>query len=404
MRRRFRPTILALTCALALHAVHATAQTPADTTKPASTTADSARPSADTTRKTLGELPIFITGYITTSYTYGFEHTGDRLVGRFYDRYHDQFMANALRLGIEKLAATDKLDAGARFELLFGQDAAVTKSLGLDLGPNSDLTEAYVTVNVPTGGPDYYLQFKAGKMWTQMGYEVIDDVLDPNLSVGNQFVYLENFTQTGLTAFLKVGPKWDFTAHVINGWDVVSDNNTSKSFMGRVGWTPSAAFSIGVLGYYGPEQAGSTENKRYGTNIVATVKPLSRTTVVGQFDYGKEEGLGAGGGDASWWGIGGWLLIDTGSKTQLAFRGDYVSDDDGVRSSGVLGYAVAPERKFGSATVTLNYHLVSKVILRPEFRYDFSNQEDYGDLNANESGFGTKKSQPSIGFGASYQF
>ena len=104
---------------------------------------------------------------------------GNILVGRFYDRYQKQFMINAAELGITKPVDTSKLDAGARMELLFGQDAAVTQSQGLTLGRNGDLTEGYVTLNVPTGGADHWIQFKLGKMWTIMGYEVIDDVLDP---------------------------------------------------------------------------------------------------------------------------------------------------------------------------------------------------------------------------------
>jgi len=175
MRRRYRPTSLALTCALlALQVSIARAQQPTDTA--------AAAPPADTTaRKTLGDLPVYLTGYITTSYIYDFGNTGDRITGRFYDRFHDTFIPNALRLGIEKLAATDKVDIGVRFELLFGTDAEVTQALVDDgtfnLGRYGDLTEAYITVNAPLGDENHYVQFKAGKMWTLMGFEVIDDVL-----------------------------------------------------------------------------------------------------------------------------------------------------------------------------------------------------------------------------------
>src|SRR4051794_27384502 len=64
--------------------------------------------------------PLDISGFVTTSYTYGVHHTGQALVGRFYDRFHDQFELNAAKLVAEKTVATDKFDAGARVDLLFG--------------------------------------------------------------------------------------------------------------------------------------------------------------------------------------------------------------------------------------------------------------------------------------------
>ena len=396
MRRRYRPTSLALTCALlALQVSIVRAQQPTDTA--------AAVPPADTTaRKTLGDLPVYLTGYITTSYIYDFGNTGDRITGRFYDRFHDTFIPNALRLGIEKLAATDKVDIGVRFELLFGTDAEVTQALVDDgtfnLGRYGDLTEAYITVNAPLGDENHYVQFKAGKMWTLMGFEVIDDVLDPNLSVGNQFTYLENFTNMGVGADFKLGSKFDAQLRLINGWDVVEDNNSNKSLMGRLGWTPSPAFTLGVLGYWGPEKTDNDEDTRQGFEALATFKGLSKTTLVAQFDYGSEEHSAADGGSATWWGLGGWLLYDLGARSQIALRADYVDDKDGVRTSNVYGFGPAASRQFGSITATYNWRLMPKLLIRPEARYDYSSEDDYGDID------GLQSYNFSLGMGASYQF
>lgn len=396
MRRRYRPTSLALTCALlALQVSIVRAQQPTDTA--------AAVPPADTTaRKTLGDLPVYLTGYITTSYIYDFGNTGDRITGRFYDRFHDTFIPNALRLGIEKLAATDKVDIGVRFELLFGTDAEVTQALVDDgtfnLGRYGDLTEAYITVNAPLGDENHYVQFKAGKMWTLMGFEVIDDVLDPNLSVGNQFTYLENFTNMGVGADFKLGSKLDAQLRLINGWDVVEDNNSNKSLMARLGWTPGPAFTLGVLGYWGPEKTDNDEDTRQGLDVLATFKGLSKTTLVAQFDYGSEEHSAADGGSATWWGLGGWLLYDLGARSQIALRADYVDDKDGVRTSNVYGFPAAASRRFGSITATYNWRLMPKLLIRPEARYDYSSEDDYGDID------GLQSYNFSLGMGASYQF
>jgi hypothetical protein len=368
--------------------------------KPDSAAADTAAaPAQETVGLKLGALPLYLGGFVTSSFTQSFAATGNILVGRFYNRYQSQFMVNAAELSITKPVDTSKLDAGARMELLFGQDAAVTQSQGLSLGPNGDLTEAYVTLNVPTGGADHWVQFKLGKMWTMMGYEVIADALDPNADVGNQFVYLENFTNTGLGIDFKFGPKVDAQLRIINGWDVVVDNNSALSFMGRLGLTPSPAVTIGVIGYVGPEQADNNDNLRYGFEGMGTFKLGAKTTFVAQFDYGEEQGLLADPDEnATWWGGGIWLVRDLSPVFNLALRGDYVQDKNGVRTSGVLGYAVADARNFGSVTATLNIHAFPKTVIRPEVRLDFSNLDDYGELDAPRS------TQPSIGVTATYQF
>ncbi len=396
MARRFLPILLL--AVVGPFGTRAAAQEAASTDSAATT--DSTGAAADETiGLQIGALPLYLTGYVTSTFTYSFAATGNALVGRFYDRYQKQFMANGLELGISKPVDTGKLDAGARAELLFGQDAAVTQSQGLSLGPDGDMTEAYVVLNVPTGGADHWIQFKLGKMWTVMGYEVIDDVLDPNLDVGNQFVYLENFTNTGLGVDFKFGPKFDAQLRIINGWDVVVDNNTALSFMGRIGFTPNAATTIGIVGYVGAEQPDNTDNMRYGFEGLGTFKLGAKTTLVAQFDYGEEQGLLPDPTEnAKWWGGGLWLVQDLSSALNLALRGDYVNDENGVRTSGVLGYSTADARKFGSVTATLNIHVFPKATIRPEFRIDFSSLDDYGEITD------PKSTQPSIGVGATYQF
>ena len=305
-----------------------------DSAAKADTTA--AGPAEPTLGLKLGALPLYLTGYVTVTFTYSFAATDNILVGRFYDRYQKQFMINAAEFGITKPVDTGKLDAGARIELLFGQDAAVTQSAGFNLGSNGDLTEAYVVLNVPTGGADHWIQFKLGKMWTIMGYEVIDDVLDPNLDVGNQFIYLENFTNTGLGVDFKFGPKVDAQLRIINGWDVVVDNNSALSFMGRLGLTPSPAVTIGLLGFVGPEQADNNDNLRYGVEGLGTFKVGSKTTIIAQFDYGAEEGLLPDPNEnATWWGGGVWFVQDLSATLNLALRGDYM--DDAERRAHVRG-------------------------------------------------------------------
>src|SRR5262249_46710319 len=147
--------------------------------------------------------------------------------------------------------SAENWDAGYRADLIFGQDAHLIQSSGLSLGNEGDLEQIYATVNVPVGRG---LQVSFGKMVTLMGVEVIEETVNPNWSEGNQFLYVENFTGTGAQLAYKFSDKVDAEFRILNGWDVVKDNNNALSYMGRVGFTPNDKVMLAVVGYGGPEQ------------------------------------------------------------------------------------------------------------------------------------------------------
>ena len=364
--------------------------TAAGTEPPA--TASVAAPAEDAARKTLA-----ISGFVTGSYTYSNGHTGSAIVGRFYDRLHNQSVFNAAKVVLDLAPVTDKLDAGFRADFLFGQNAAVTKSLGLNLGDNADLIQGYAVLNLPLKGEGTYVQFRVGKMATLMGFEVIEDVVNPNLSVANQFIYLENFTNTGLRVDVKPSAALDFQLAVFNGWDVVEDNNTRKSFMGRVGIAATPTTTVGLLGFFGPEQTDATTNRFGGEVLVSQKLAGGRAALYLQGDYGQDEDLVGPGENAKWWGLGLWGTYDITPVVGLGLRGDYIDDKNGARTSGVLGFPANTQHKFGSATATLNIRVFPGALVRPEFRYDRSNLEVYGDEDPS-------KNQVSFGLGASYIF
>jgi len=237
---------------------------------------------------------------------------------------------------------------------------------------------------------------------TLMGLEVIEDVVNPNLSEGNQFIYVENFTMTGLRLDAKPSPTVDFELALINGWDVVQDNNSKKSFMGRLGITPDALTTIGLVGYFGNEKAAvggvTPSGNRYGGNLLITRK-IGNATLNLQGDYGEEKDLPAVGQTAKWWAAGLWAAFDVSPMLNVALRGDYMDDKDGARTSGVLGFPANTGQKFGSGTFTLNIKRWDSVLIRPEIRYDRSN------LLAFPATDGTlHKDQLTFALGASYLF
>src|SRR5213078_1854958 len=319
-----------------------------------------------------------LSGFAEASYAYSGHSLGDTaIVGRLYDRLQNRFTLNALAVVLDRPYDPAKFSAGFHTELLVGQDATVIQSNGLFAGAATpvpvDVPHLYVTLNVPTASGNG-LQLKVGRIPTLLGLEVIETYANPNWSEGNQFIYVENFTALGVSVETKFNNHLDAQFRVINGWDQVADNNGRKSLMGRVGIYPDAATSLGIVGFWGPEEAGINGANRYGIEGLLSRK-LGKAAVWVQGDYGKEQANAAlpdPTQDAQWWALGGWVTYDFNASVGLALRGDYVNDQDGARTSGVFGFPANAGQKFGSGTATLNIRAWPDAVVRPELRYDRS--------------------------------
>src|SRR5205809_6133074 len=340
--------------------------------------ATSASPDTAATKTDPAPLPagFKLTGFAEASYAYSGRSIGDTaIVGRLYDRLQNRFMLNALAVVLDKPYDPAKFSAGFHTELLVGQDATVIQSNGFNLGAQADLPHLYVTLNVPTASGNG-LQFKLGRIPTLLGLEVIETYANANWSEGNQFIYVENFTALGVSVETKFNNYLDAQFRVINGWDQVSDNNSRKSLMGRLGIYPDAATSLGIVGFWGPEEPTNHTANRYGVEGLLWRK-LGKAAVWVQGDYGKEQAnalLPDPSKDAQWWALGGWVTYDFSSSVGLALRGDYVNDENGARSSfnGLVGFPANTGQKFGSGTATLNIRAWPDAVVRPELRYDRS--------------------------------
>jgi hypothetical protein len=338
---------------------------------------------------------IQLSGYVSASYFYATEPDGRVITGRLYDRFSDQFEVNAARLTIQRSVAADRREAGFQVDLLYGQNAPQIRSAGLSLGDHGDIPQAFVTLNLPTG-KDRYLRFAAGKRWTMMDVEYVDEVLNPNYSHGYPYIYVSNFTDVGLSLEAKLSTVVEADVRLINGWDVVEDNNKAKSVMGRLGITPSDKVALSFLAGMGPERADNVHDNRYVGQFVGTFKPAQKTTVYTEFDAGSEEGLAADGGSVSWWSTGLWGVFDVWPKASVALRGDYLDDADGVRTSGVFGFPTADSRQLQSFTATLNIRSWDHALVRPEVRLEHSSRNDFGG--------GAKANQMTLGLAMSYIF
>jgi hypothetical protein len=308
------------------------------------------------------------------------------IVGSLYGRQQGQFSLDAFELGLDRPVAADRTMAGFTLRMIYGGSATSIHAAGLDVGPLADLTQAFVTLNHPTRSGA--VQVSAGKLSSMLGLEVIESVLNPNLSAGNQFIFLEDFTHVGLDVNWIISPQWGARACITNGWDLAVDNNRAQSFMAHVAYTPDPSTSITCSGYAGPEQAENNHDARTGGELLVS-RSLGASSFAVQADAGHEAGI-----DASWWGAGAWVTLGLGATNAVALRVDHVDDEDGARTSGLLGYPALTRQRLSSLTLTLNHQPAQGLLVRPEIRYDRSDRRVYN----------RDRAQLTLAVGAAYRY
>lgn len=340
---------------------------------------------------------LSLSGYLQTSYTYNFNRPRPESAGntyRSFDADRNSFNFNTLYLNLKK-PWDDGF--GWNVDLNFGQDARVLKSFPAAAGPAAgaadvEVQEAYAAYKAPLGSG---LTFMIGKWVTKHGVEVIETPQNPNFSTGYLFNFAEPLTHTGIHAMYTFSKYVNGLVGVVNGWDVVRDNNDAKSLVWQVGVNPLDKVAWTLQGTWGAEQPSNNRSKRTSLDSVVTVKATDKLTLWGQGNYGQEQDAAANGltanfatqGDpttrssirlidrnqARWWGFGLWLQHQCTSWLTSVLRFEYFNDRDGVRvTGGSTGLNSVPQA-LKNVTFTEKFQLTSTQALRAEYRYDWSN-------------------------------
>ncbi len=328
--------------------------------------------------------------YVQGGYTYNAHASDGATVKssendlRWLDHRANSFGVDLVELVFQK--DPDLGTTGYKLKLSAGETASLIHSAGLgDAGQDAyDVTEAYVSYTAKVGSG---LRFDLGKMGTFIGAEVMEAEDDPNYSRSFLFNYAEPLTHTGLKIGYNFTDAFNAAVFILNGWDNVADNNTGKTFGLSLGLTPASAFSASINMIQGPEQTNNTSNQRSLLDLVATITPLDKLSVILNYDDGKEQ-KALGTADAKWSGVSGIVKYDLSDAMGIAVRAESFDDTDGYRTGTV--------QKLTEVTVTPEFRLDGGLVVRPEYRHDTSDKASFDN--------GTKKSQDTLALGVMYRW
>src|SRR5207244_10452730 len=118
--------------------------------------------------------------------------------------------------------------------------------------------------------------------------------------------------------------QWSITAGITRGWDqAFDDNNDAIDFLGEVKWAASKDTTAILNVSIGPQRTDNTSDYRYLLDLVVTTTISDQLSIMGNADFGWEDGASASGDTAYWWGIAGsagYKLTDNFTLTGTAER------------------------------------------------------------------------------------
>lgn len=341
---------------------------------------------------------IEVSGFVDTYYSYNFAEPRDQRGSTFsnvrdddtkgftdvraFDRENDSFTLDNIEISVFK-PSTEKDPVGFGFTTNYGEIAQRLTFVpsdgrvdGASGGDDFTVSQGFVTYKAPVGKG---LDFKFGKFATWIGAELWESVDNPNFSRSLLYQMAIPFTNTGLSMSYPLLDQLTATFYLVNGWDTFVDNNNSKTLGYQFNWKISENTNFIVNGSHGAEQdedlvADAEGNWRHFWDLILAFKPLPKTSVNVNFDYGTEEGaamLATTGRNGTWAGISTILGYDFTDSVGVALRGEYFEDKDGARMG-------IDDLNIWETTFTTNIKIRQNLLVRPEIRYDQANQGIFG--------------------------
>jgi len=324
------------------------------------------------------------TGLFDGNYVYNFNKPASQTNSmRAFDINHQQFGLNYAELSVEQKA----MPVGYRFDLGFGDTAAIVNSAEPSSAFYQHIQQAYVSVNRDNLTLDF------GKFVTPLGAEVIETKDNWNYSRGLLFTFAVPFYHFGARATYAASDKATIAAYVVNGWNNVRDNNTGKSVGVMVTLKPTDKLTL-TENYLMGSESPVSDNRRHMFDSITTYTVGSKLSVMANYDYGFDSFFGV---RRRWQGIAGYGKISpNGMDTGLKIVPRYEWFDD--KSGGLTG---TPQR-IQEGTITLQMVSKESGTFWAEYRRDFSNQQVFV-LNK-ASGNVPRLNQDTVEFGYTYSF
>ncbi|WP_437187747.1 outer membrane beta-barrel protein [Planctomicrobium sp. SH668] len=293
--------------------------------------------------------------------SWGFSTANDGV----FATYPHHFQNNQTNLFVEKVAdGSNGIGFGGRIDVMYGTDASNTQSFGNSYGA-FDFRNNFGVYDWAI--PQLYaevaydkLSVKIGHFYTLLGYQVVAAPDNFFYSIPYTFNFGEAFTHTGAIATYEVSDRLTVYGGYTFGWDTGFDQiNGGSSFLGGASVavtddvTATYILTAGKLGWIG---------EGYSHSIVVDYVINDKWEYVFQSDLdtigNSPNGSGGAGTRYSAIGVNQYLFYTV---------------NDNVKAGARVEWWKANGTSMQEMAYGINYRPMANLLLRPEFRYNWSN-------------------------------
>ena len=322
---------------------------------------------------------LSISGHAHSYYMYNTNNpTSGSNGNRLYDGSHDEFGFAISQLSL----LYDDSKTSFVLDLNLGPSASLVNANSV--GETSDVVQnAFIAHNL---NDKFSVEF--GKFGTHIGYEIIDATANMNYSTSYLFNY-GPFYHVGGRVRYAMTDKYSLMVALYNNWDDLVDNNHSKTLGASFGFEPSENLSGSLNWIGGPEGTirpnGNVSDFRSLFDLVMNYQITPDFLLGFNGVYGTD--------NESWYGAAAYFNYVFNQGFAATLRGEYFSDDTGIRGLGtsVTALTLTGEFKLGD---------LEHLFLKPEIKYDLAET----DLFEGNTGAFNKRSQTTAGFAMLFKF
>ncbi|HTY59602.1 MAG TPA: porin [Bacteroidota bacterium] len=336
----------------------------------------------DTTAVPAAALPaVIVSGFVDTYFDHNFASPKTRVNElRNFDVSEDQFILSMAEVSVQRAASP----VGFRVDIDLGQGNDIVQSGAT--GSLANLRQAYVTVVAPVGSG---VTIDVGKFVTHCCYEVIPAKDNFNYSRSLLFAWSVPYYHIGARASYAPSAALTLNGYIYNGWNG-TEVNPGKTFGFEGVYAPASSLSFTLNWLGGPALPDTVSNKyRNIYEIIATYQATEKLTLALNGVYGEDHPYLL---TALWRGVAAYAKYALNDVSAFAVRAEVFSDPQGFMTS-------APQSLY-ETTLTYEFRPFQNLILRSEYRYDWSTVASFdGDTSPH-----SRRNQSTLGMGAIVTF
>jgi hypothetical protein len=378
-------------------------------------------------------------GFIDTNFMYNLRHHGENqsssrnktdILNFVGENEDNTFVLENFAMFWDK-ETTDESPVGWQMHTYWGEKAQRITFLGI--GPDTTATSsdtdggaahrfalatANITWNAPVLGKT--VPITMGKMYTWIGFELVENIGNPNYTHSQSYNNSIPFTHMGMSfdvsEFLP-SDNWGLALYFVNGWDSYIDTTEGKSYGAYLTYAPNDDFFFSLAAIHGPEAFGaqteSDDTMMYDVVVTYSLPQFDNLSIAANWDHGYMEnqktedhaGITPNTFNATaipsrtgahWWSLGTYAMYDFTDNQMGALRYEYWNDADGAKGFGHTLWTI---------TYTHNITIADNLMLRPEIRYNKYNLETASEYTHDTDGAnGTFDDETILGMGVEYIF